>query len=186
MGIGGLLLKEENNGEFDPKTGELSRNRKLTKDEAIYAPPQPIDPDPHLLSQEGRLSVVPKHDVGTLNLLHERKLRCDTCGNILLGEAATAQAGPTDLIGTGHDHDRIETSGEILLKKQRDFDDVISRGVGGGLSPQARHRGMRDGFQESTLTFVRKDFGGDPLSVRPALGIQASSPPTFLRRLTQT
>jgi len=35
MGIGGLLLREENNGENDPKSGELSRNRKLTKDGPI-------------------------------------------------------------------------------------------------------------------------------------------------------
>jgi hypothetical protein len=32
MGIGGWLLKEENNGENDPKLEELCRNRKLTKD----------------------------------------------------------------------------------------------------------------------------------------------------------
>ena len=32
MGVGRLLLREENNGEKYAKSGDLARNRKLTED----------------------------------------------------------------------------------------------------------------------------------------------------------
>ena len=131
---------------------------------------EPPDQGLDLLAKKRRFSVVPKNDIGALNLLGKSHLRINPLGDFLLGKAFLEQTSPTHLFGAGDAHDEREAFGKILFEKERYFDDMMSRSIDHRPLAQTSDLGMGQSLKKNELSGITEDLSGDPATVGPAVG----------------
>jgi len=120
--------------------------------------------------QEFQLPVVPKHDIGALNLLRQKHLRSDTPRYLGFGEAFFEQASSPRAIGARDARDEVETGSQVFFEEQRDFDQMMSLGIRNSLLSQTSYLRMSDPLEEAQFSRITEHLFGDPTAIGPTVG----------------
>ena len=112
------------------------------------------------------------------NLFNDRYLCINTRLGILTAKASGHETSQANVLRTGDADDAIVLSCQSFLKKQRDFDHVMTCRIGHGSLPKPSHLGMQQGLQKSQFHGISEDFPANPSAIRQAVRTKHFPTPT--------